>query len=68
MSEKVIAFAIPKIASSIKSRFPSYNDDELNALARTIAEKIDWNDSTLMHKDLRWIANFYANRICKSER
>ncbi|MBQ9116255.1 MAG: hypothetical protein IJY04_04480 [Clostridia bacterium] len=34
-------------------------DEELNELANDALAKIDWEDSALMHKDMKWLANYY---------
>lgn len=32
---------------------------DMDSLARGAVAEIDWNDSTLMHKDMKWIAAYY---------
>lgn len=63
MSDKAIAIAMSQISNALEIRFPNFEKEQICELAKNIVELIDWNDSALMHKDLRWIANFFADQL-----
>ncbi len=35
---------------------------DMDLLACDAVAEIDWNDSTLMHKDMKWLASYYLQK------
>jgi hypothetical protein len=54
MSEKVLTSIRTKIAIIIQEE-TQYTAEQSAKIACNICNAIDWNNSALMHKDLRWI-------------
>lgn len=63
VSKQTIAFAEKEMQVELK-RFikEPVNQSEIVALAKKVVEKIDWNNSALMHKGLSWIAKNYIQQ------
>lgn len=63
MSEKALALAFEQIKAVYTNDFPYYSDAKVSNMAENAIKIIDWNNSALMHKDLKWIARFYAPKV-----
>lgn len=63
MSDKALALAFEQIKAVYERDFPEYSDETITDMAESVIKIIDWNNSALMHKDLTWIARFYASKV-----
>ena len=59
MSEQALQLALETIKDIYRFDIPEFNEEQIDALAKETMVAIDWNDSALMHKDLKWIARRY---------
>lgn len=59
MNEQALAFALEVIKDVYRTDFPDYTPEQIDNLAQDALNAIDWTNSALMHKDLKWIARRY---------
>ena len=60
MSEKMKRYIANELKNEIKEILVNERTtEELDELANDALAKIDWEDSALMHKDMKWLANYY---------
>ena len=58
--KKQIVESLKKEMAAILGAEAGKNDVE--KLANSALSDIDWNNSTLMHKDMKWIASYYLQK------
>lgn len=63
MSEKALALAYDQIKAVYAADFPDLGDEKVTEMTENVIKIIDWSNSALMHKDLKWIARFYASKV-----
>lgn len=65
MSEQALAAAKEHIKAVYRTVEPALSVEEADRMAQIAVDAIDWNNSTLMHKDLTWIAHDIYSRYFK---
>ena len=63
MSEMALLLAKEEIIRTIQDNYSVVSYDEASKIAEDLIEKIDWDDSALMHKGIAWITKSYLNSI-----
>lgn len=64
MSEKMRQYVEAQFKAEMQNALGSNSAEyDLDFLARDAVSMIDWNNSALMHKDMKWLANYYLR--CK---
>lgn len=66
VNEKMLILAKDKIVRAIIDVYPKMYYEEVSEYAEKILEMIDWENETLMHKDIEWITLFYFERLRKN--
>lgn len=59
MSEKALLLVREEIIQIIQEKYPKVSYEKALDIAADLISKIAWNDSTLMHKGIPWITNYY---------
>ena len=54
MSEKILSSICAKMTAIIQEE-TLVSQTQAQKMAKKICDAVDWNNSALMHKDLRWI-------------
>ena len=66
MTERGKNYVIQRIKNFFDEKFPDLPGDQTENMAREVVDAIDWENSALMHKGLRWIAEeVYREKINK---
>ena len=66
MTERGKNYALQRIKDFFDEKFPDLPGDQTESMAREVVDAIDWENSALMHKGLRWIAEeVYREKINK---
>lgn len=64
MSEKMRLYVEAQFKTEMQNALGSNSTEyDLDFLARDAVSMIDWNNSALMHQDMKWLANYYLR--CK---
>lgn len=64
MSEKMRRYVEAQFKAEMQNALGCNSaESDLDFLARDAVSVIDWNNSALMHKDMKWRANYYLR--CK---
>ena len=63
MSEMALLLAKKEIIRTIQDNYSKVSYDEASKIAEDLIEKIDWDDSALMHKGISWITKSYLNSL-----
>lgn len=63
MSEKALLLVKEEIIRTVQENYSEVSYDEASKLAEDLIEKIDWDDSALMHKGISWITKSYLNSL-----
>ncbi len=66
MTERGVQYALREIKKHFDEKYPDLLDDQTESMAREVIDAVDWENSALMHKGLRWIAEeVYKEKINK---
>lgn len=61
MTEKALAIAKQEMIQTVLRERPQFDYEEAAAISEQIISEINWNDSALMHKGIKWITCAYLN-------
>lgn len=66
MTERGVQYALREIKKHFDEKYPDLPEGRTESMAREVVDAIDWENSALMHKGLRWIAEeVYKEKINK---
>ena len=63
MSENMRQYIVNVFVTEMRSILGAKaNHIEVDVLANDAVADIDWNDSALMHKDMKWLASYFLQK------